>query len=169
MKKSTLKSRPQILEILLKQIDLLEGLKEPDSQILETLLSNLELVLLNPESMYITIDLFAKEFVSKICQKKQELIKKIEAIKSPKIENCDDFVGTGFEENIHLALLVNTALSTNAISLEDLRKKFSTSAKEMTLKNVQKVIMKAIQLDLIKATIDRKSERVFFKLFKNGD
>lgn len=166
LKKSEVISQNQIKEILMKQIDLIENNSELLTHKLIPFNEHLETIIDNPETMYIVVDLSASEFPKSLMQGNKDLTRKIEAIKNPSLQICNSFAGTEFPENVQLALLVKKALEVESVSLECLGKEFSFTPSENSLKNTQKLIMKAIQLNLLKATIDKKSQKVFFKSFK---
>jgi hypothetical protein len=50
----------------------------------------------------------------------------------------------------------------DSISLEELSKEFSVGAAQFGIKETQKLVMKAIQLNLIKAIIDKSCNKVYF-------
>lgn len=120
----------------------------------------LEKTLDDPETMFLALELIQDPFVSSLAAKKAELVKKTDAISKPSKELASAFGDHEFAENIRLTLLVKKAVESDVISLDELSK--SLGLETPGFKAVQRLIMKSIQLNLIKATIDKKTDRVYF-------
>lgn len=112
--------------------------------------------------MFLIVEICGDLLFSEILPRYNVLADKIAAIRNPSIEICSNFNEPVFIENIQLSLLVKKSLKTESISMNELKKQFSLVETEQSVKNIQRLIMKAIQLNLIDAVIDKKLNKVFF-------
>ena len=127
-----------------------------------TFVNQLELLLNDPQIMFLIVEICDNLLFSEILPRYNVLADKIAAIRNPSVEICSNFNDSVFIENIQLSLLVKKSLKTESISMNELKKQFSLVETEQSMKNIQRLIMKAIQLNLIDAVIDKKSNKVFF-------
>lgn len=125
----------------------------------ETLENNVN----DPATMYIVLELANDPFVSKLIAGKQSLSQKVKALAEPSCQLTTSFGDKTFVENIQLSLLVKKAVEVDSIPLDELASVLGCDTTGVAgQKAVQKLIMRSIQLNLIKATIDKQSNRVYF-------
>lgn len=163
LRRSLVISLVEIFEILERQSLLLKQnaqlLTSKGASFAETLENSIN----DPATMYIVLELANDPFVAKIIAEKQSLSQKVKALTEPSCQLTSSFTDKSFIENIQLSLLVKKAVEVDSIPLDELANALGcTASGSAGQKAVQKLVMRSIQLNLIKATIDKQSNRVYF-------
>lgn len=160
--KSFFKSESEVKRIVDKQLQLLQNDQNLLQSKYQLILSELDELLSSPKFMFILCEIHENPCLIKLINSSEVLKLKIESLKNPDVKLFQKVSDKSFIFNMRLSLLINKMKVLDSISLENLSKELSTSEFEFGVKDTQKLVMKAIQLNLVKATIDKKTNFVYF-------
>ena len=115
-----------------------------------------------PRSMVVITDLCNDHVAYELISSDALIKEKIEALCKPSIELCDCFGDPNFCENIKLSLLIKIATEFKSIDLNKLITCFSNKESKQSIKDTQRLVMRAIQYNFIEAKIDKQKQVVEF-------
>ena len=129
---------------------------------LPVLLNNAHELIAHPRFMLLIHGVISEEF-RPLLRGNPSLLEKVELLTRPTAEACQALTDQAFLFNARLAHLVQMVRTLNSVSLSELRQKCCFGQDEFTEKDTQKLVVKAVQFGLINASIDKKSNKVYFQ------
>ena len=143
-------------------MQLLSTDKELLSSRQSVLLNNIEDLIAHPRFMMLVCGVVTSEYVPLLAVN-PSLAAKVDLLKNPDAKKSESLNDPGFLFNARLSHLVKSVKNLNSISLTELQQKFCFGQNDFSEKETQKLVVKAIQFGLIHASIDKKSNKVYFQ------
>ena len=153
----------EIQEILEIQTKLLTADAQLREQKLEEFTETLKKTLADPETMFLGLNVLQNEETRQLMAANPAVSAQIKLLSEPSIAQLEQTGDESIRENARLVLLVQKAQSANAASISELVSALGIKGDPaLATKAVQKLVMRAIQLNIMQATIDKKTDTVYF-------
>lgn len=150
-------------EILEIQTQLLTADPQLKTQKLGEFTETLQRLLADPETMFLALNVIQDEATKGLVAGNQAIAAKVKLLSEPTVEQLEKTTDEATLENARLVLLVRKAQSANSASISELVAALGIKGDAgVATKAVQKLVMRAIQLNIIQGTIDKKTDTIYF-------
>ena len=145
------------------QIDLLISDENLRTERLSEFIGTFKGVFADPEIMFLGLNLFQSEKTRQLIGSDAAVAEQVKLLLEPSIDKIDQISDQNARENARIVMLIEKAKAVNSAGIPDLVTAFGIKGDPATAtKAVQKLVMRAIQLNLMSATIDKKTNTVYF-------